>query len=182
MIFSVVALSMTVFAEISKEALPKRRKWVNIESLVFVKEPSILLINCAQEGVPLISKQGAVKKKVRICFNIKATRTRWGFRLSWKLCLNLCSREWLRPRRSFVRYLIPLQLWQLNTMFGDGLINFNKFFLKTLRLAVLRRLGTNLFHSIIVDGKKFFEKVIFSAKKSNFICISGIAIWIFCWY
>ena len=82
MIFSVVALSMTVFAEISKEALPKRRKRVNIESLVFVKEPSILLINCAQEGVSLISKQGAVKKKVRICFNIKATRTRWGFRLS----------------------------------------------------------------------------------------------------
>ena len=161
MIYSVVALSMTIFAEISKEALPKRRIWVNIESLVFAKEPSILLINCAQEGVSLISKQGTVKKKVRICFNIKATRTRWGFRLSWKLCLNLCSREWLRPRRSFVRYLIPLQLWQLKTLFGDGLINFNKFFLKTLRLAALRRLGSNLFHSITVDGKKEFLKKLY---------------------
>ena len=57
-----------------------------------------------------------------------------------------------------MRYLIPLQLWQLNTLFGDGLINFNKFFLKTLRLAALRRLGSNLFHSITVDGKKEFLK------------------------
>ena len=28
-------------------------------------------------------------------------------------------------------YLIPLQLWQLKILFGDGLINFNKFFLKS---------------------------------------------------
>ena len=53
-----------------------------------------------------------------------------------------------------MRYLIPLQLWQLKTFFGNDLINFNKFFLKTLRLVALRRLGSNLFHSITVDGKK----------------------------
>ena len=62
---------------VSKEALPKRRIWVNMESLVFVKELSISFINCAQEGASLISKQGAVKKKMRICFNIKATGTKW---------------------------------------------------------------------------------------------------------
>ena len=49
-------------------------------------------------------------------------------------------------------------------------LNFNKFFLKTLRLAALRRLGSNMFHSITLDGKKF-EKVMFSVKKSHFICI-----------
>ena len=63
MIYFLVALSMRVFADISKEAWPKRRIWVNIESLVFVKELSISFINCAQEGASLISKQGAVKKK-----------------------------------------------------------------------------------------------------------------------
>ena len=36
---------------------------VNIESLVYVKELSLFFINCAQEGSPLISKQGVVKKK-----------------------------------------------------------------------------------------------------------------------
>ena len=38
------SLDMRVFAEISKEALPKRRIWVNIELSVFVKELSIFLI------------------------------------------------------------------------------------------------------------------------------------------
>ena len=63
MIYFLVAFSMRVFADISKEALQKRRIWVNIKSLVFVKELSISSINCAQEGASLISKQGAVKKK-----------------------------------------------------------------------------------------------------------------------
>ena len=77
MIYLIVALSMTVFPDMSKEALPQRRIWINIESLVFVKELSMPFINCAQEGASLISKQGAVKKKMCICFNIKTTRTKW---------------------------------------------------------------------------------------------------------
>ena len=59
----VALLSMRVFADISTEAWPKRRIWVSIESLVYVKELSISFINCAQEGASLISKQRAVKKK-----------------------------------------------------------------------------------------------------------------------
>ena len=112
---------------------------------------TINIINCAQEGTSLICKQGAVN-----CIFVSTSRPHKqnGFRVSWKLCLNLCSRKWLRPRRSLVRYLIPLQLWQLETLFGDGLINFNKFFLKTLRSAALRRLVSNLLHSVTVDGKK----------------------------
>ena len=70
------ALKMRVFADISEEAWPKRRIWVNIESLVFAKELSISFINCAQEDAALISKQGVVKKKMCICFNVKATRTK----------------------------------------------------------------------------------------------------------
>ena len=38
---------------------------------------TINIINCAQEDAFLISKQGAVKKKICICFNIKATGTKW---------------------------------------------------------------------------------------------------------
>ena len=68
--------------------------------IISMFQRTIKIINCAQEGV---------KNYV------------------WKLCLNLCSRKWLRPRCSLVRYLIPLQLLQLNTLFWDGLINFTKF-------------------------------------------------------
>ena len=57
-----------------------------------------------------------------------------------------------------MRYLIPLQLWQLKTLFGDGRINFDNFFSKILRLAAFRRLVSSLFHSVTVDGKKIVEK------------------------
>ena len=74
-----------------------------------------------------------------------------------------------------MRYSITLQLRQLKTLSGGVLINFNKLFIKTLRLAAIRRLGSSLFHSITVDGKKeFFQKVMFSMKYSNYFCISGL--------
>ena len=57
-----------------------------------------------------------------------------------------------------MRYLIPLQFWELKTLIGDGLINFNNFFLKTLRLVALRRLESSLFLSMTVEGKKEFLK------------------------
>ena len=37
-------------------------------------------------------------------------------------------------------------------------MNFRISFLKTLKLSHFRRLTSNLFHSIIVDGKKEFLK------------------------
>ena len=121
-----------MFADVSKEALTKRRILVNIESLVFVIELLISFINCAPEVASSISKQGAVKKKKKCIFvSISRPQQQNGFAVSWLLCFNLCSRKWLRTRRCLVRYLIPLQLWQLKTLFDDGLINFNKFFLKT---------------------------------------------------
>ena len=62
MIQFITALSMRVFSDISNDALPKRSMWINIKSLIFVKEISISFVNCAQEGASLITKQGAVKK------------------------------------------------------------------------------------------------------------------------
>ena len=127
---------------------------------ISICQRTISIISRTQEGTPLISKNGAVKKK---CVFVSTSRPQEqnGFRVSWKLCLNFCSCKWFTlslVRRSLVRYLIPLQLWKLNTLFVDGLINVNKLFLKTLRPAALRRLGSNLFHSIAVDGKREFLK------------------------
>ena len=64
MTYFLVALSMRVFVDISKESLIKKKNRVNIKSLVFAKELSISFINCTQEGASLISKQGVVKKNV----------------------------------------------------------------------------------------------------------------------
>ena len=38
------------------------------------------------------------------------------FKESWKLCLNLCSRKWLKQSRSLMISLIPLGLWQLKRL------------------------------------------------------------------
>ena len=35
------------------------------------------VINCAQETVSLLTKGGAVKIKMQICFNIKVRGTKW---------------------------------------------------------------------------------------------------------
>ena len=116
---------------------------MSLYQIISICQRTINILNCAQEGVTLISKQVAVKKKCVFVSTLRPQQQNT-FGVSLKLCLNLCSRNWLRPRRSLVRYLVPLQLWQLKTQFGDGLINFNKFFKKTLRLAALWRLGSNL--------------------------------------
>ena len=52
-----------------------------------ISKRNINIINSAQEGSYLITKQVALKN-------------------------------------SFMKHLIPLQLWKLKTLFGDGLINF----------------------------------------------------------
>ena len=45
--------------------------------IIRICQRAINIINCAQEGASLITEQGVVKEKMRICFNIKATRTKW---------------------------------------------------------------------------------------------------------
>ena len=68
-----------IFADISKEAL-----WVNMSHkkknmgqyrINSICQGTIDIINYAQECAPLITYQGAVKKKLSICFNIKAAQT-----------------------------------------------------------------------------------------------------------
>ena len=45
--------------------------------IISICQKTIKIFNCAQEGASLVSKQGTVKKKMRICFNIKTTGTKW---------------------------------------------------------------------------------------------------------
>ena len=45
--------------------------------IISISQRTINIINCAQKGESLITEQGAVKEKMRICFNIKATQTKW---------------------------------------------------------------------------------------------------------
>ena len=42
--------------------------------IICICQGTINIINCVKEGGSLINIQGAVKRKMHICFNIKATQ------------------------------------------------------------------------------------------------------------
>ena len=46
----------------------------------------------------------------------------------------------------------------IKILLGEGLINFRILFLKSTKRFEFRRLGSKLFHSMIVKGKKEFLK------------------------
>ena len=50
-------------------------------------------------------------------------------------------------------------------------MNLRIFFFKTKKFSDFLRWGSRLFHSIMVDGKKVFEKVLFCFKKGDIMYI-----------
>ena len=60
----------------------------------------------------------------------------------------------LRPSRDLISYLMPLGIWQLNRLLGDGLTNCSKDFLKMFILVESLISISNLFHSRITETTK----------------------------
>ena len=81
-----------------------------------------------------------------------------GLSESWKLCLNLCSRRWLKPNLNLVNNLTPLGLWQLKVVLPEGRMKFKSVFLEMFELSELRMFSSSLFHSITAEGKRNFER------------------------
>ena len=84
--------------------------------------------------------------------------TQTGLRVSWKLCLNLCSRGSLKRSLNLVSNFIPFGLIQRKTIFSEGHVNFKMVPSKLVRLSELRMLKSSLFHSITVEEKEEFLK------------------------
>ena len=164
-IYSIVALRTFVLASVSNELLPKRR---------------VLIKTGSQRSRRLLSMFTRVLRRVRLSIiyvgqwrrkcavdSISKPQLQNGFKESWKVCLNLCSRKWLKPSRSLVINLIPLGLWQLKKLLVDGLINFRILFLKILRLLeflyVIIRLIT--FCNCWREETVFFKKICLVLKK-----------------
>ena len=136
--------------------LPNRSVLVIVASAWFKILLSILVI--LLRGVFLsLRKLGQWRRKWHV-FSTSQPQVQSGFNVSWKLFLNLCSLRWLCPSRNLLKYLIPFRLWQPNTLFAAGLINYKIFFLKILRLGAFWTSWSSLFHSMMTDGKKVFLK------------------------
>ena len=166
---SIVASRTFVLASVSNELQPKRRVLIKIGSQRFRKLLSIFTRVLRRVRISIIY-MGQWRRKCAVD-SISKLQLQNGFKESWKLCLNLCSRKWLKPSRSLVSNLIPLGLWQLKRL-SDGLINFRILFLRILKLLEFLMLWSNLFHSIIVDRKKeFFSKKVCLVLQKEMLCI-----------
>ena len=154
--YSIVAFNTSLLTVKLQLGVPYRKVWINwssswdrICSLIF-----IILFKRVCLGV---WKLGQWRKK---CFVISVSlpQSHDGFRVSWKQCLNLCSRRWLKPSRNLIRSLIPDGLWVLKILFAKGLIKFSRFFLKIERLPEFLILQSRLFNSDTAEGKNEFLK------------------------
>ena len=108
--FSRKNIIIFVLASVSNELLPKRR---------------VLIKTGSQRSRRLLSMFTRVLRRVRLSIiyvgqwrrcavdSISKQQLQNGFKKSWKLCLNFCSRKWLKPSRSLVINLILLGLLQL---------------------------------------------------------------------
>ena len=160
-IYSIAALRTFVLASVSNELQPKRCVLVKTGSQRSRRLLSMFTIVLRRIRLSVIYV-GQWRRKCEVdsipkppLQNGKTMKTMFESR---KLCLNLCSRKWLKPSRNLVINLIPLGLWQLKRLLADDLINFRILFLKILKLLEFLMLWSSLFHSIIVDGKKQFLK------------------------
>ena len=84
-----------------------------------------------------------------------------GLSVSKKLCLNLCSFKWLRPKWRRMWKINPFGRLTLKTLLLRGFIKSKIFFLKVEYKRELRISESNLFHSTNADGKKELRKKLF---------------------
>ena len=167
-----------MFFSLSNNLLPYKRVCDKEDSVNSSNMQSILFkvlrrVNCSSSNV------GQWRRKCEVDL-ISKPQLQIGFKKSWKLCLNLCSRKWLIPTRSRVIGLIPLWLLQLKTLLGEGLINFKILLLKSIKLFEFRRVGSRLFHSMIVEGKKeFLKKLCLVLKQGMFSTFLVAYAWVF---
>ena len=108
--------------------------------------------------VDLSFKELGQWRRKRADVSISLPQLRIGLIESWKLCLNLCSRRWLKSNLNLVNNLTPLGLWQLKVVLPEGRMKLKSFFLEMLELFELRMFSSSLFHSITAEGKRNFER------------------------
>ena len=144
--YSIVAFNMSLLTAKLQLGLPCRNVWINL-SLPWDKTCSLIFLILLRRLFLGVWKLGQWRKKC-VAVSVSLPQPHNGFRVSWKLGLNLWSWRLLRPSRNLVRSLIPCGLWILKMRFAQGRIKFRKFFLKTERLPEFPGLQSILFYSI----------------------------------
>ena len=107
--------------------------------------------------------------------SISLPQLKIGLSEAWKLCLNWCSRRWLKPNLNLVNNLTPLGLWQSKTLLPDGRMEFKSVFWKIFKFSELWIFRSSLFHLINAEGKKgILKEIMFYFEQRNIIRISCV--------
>ena len=118
------ALSFVVLSFVLKVVLPNNKFYVSEKSVL----PNILwsmLTKLLWSVRRSLLNKGQWRKKW-MTDSTSLPQLHIGQVVSWKLCLNLCSRMWLRPSRSSVICLIPIGLCKAKSQLEEGCMNFVK--------------------------------------------------------
>ena len=119
------------------------------------------------------------RKKWNVVLVSMLSEQRW-FKVSSKLCRNLCSSKWLKPNLSLVSNFTSTWSRMLKILFSIGhecwrsslgLVKFSRAF-QNVEDKRLRLLGSSLFHSLITHGRKGFW--ICNKKKYVFACLAKV--------
>ena len=127
---SAAKLIIFVFTTALKVVLPNSKICVNEKSVLSNSVWSMLNKLVRSVWHSLLYKGQWRKKWIADSTSLPQLHIEFG--VSWKLCLNLCSRRWLSPSWIRVIYLILIELWQSKTQLAEGRMNFSMLLLKTL--------------------------------------------------
>ena len=86
-------------------------------------------------------------------FNILTTATDWIKRILKNIFERMLTKM-TPPSLDLVDNLTPLGLCQSKTLLPERRMNFKRVFLNIFKLYELRMFWSNLFHSIIAEGKE----------------------------
>ena len=112
------------------------------------------------------AKVGQCKKKCSLVSRLFVPHKQKGSIVSLKLCLNLCSRRWLRPRRRRVNSFIPRGWWIPYTLAAFGRINLSS-----------ARLNISSEEEFWMSGSSWFQLKIEEEKYVDLKRCSGESIW-----
>ena len=86
-------------------------------------------------------------------FNILTTATDWIKRILKNIFERMLTKM-TPPSLDLVDNLTPLGIWHSKTLLPERRMNFKRVFLNIFKLYELRMFWSNLFHSIIAEGKE----------------------------
>ena len=143
----IVQIRILQFFLLSKASLPHNRILTSLSWLSDGRDLLMLIKSFIR--ISRISLKNWHRRKKCNVVSASMLQEHNGFKVSSKLCRNLCSRKWLSPNLNLVSNFIPTWSWMLKILFSLGLIKLSRTLQKLSSDWQLRLSGSSFFHSFM---------------------------------